>query len=127
MAVKKAELMVELPLRGITQALIRARIPYIPVNADHIDRYSGQLSLLILPNLGVMTDNQVAGIRKFVEGGGNLIATGETSLYNEWGDRRTDYALGDLFGAHVTEKGMTGIRNYYSENRHQRHFTPTCV
>ena len=34
----EAEVMVELPWRGIIQALIRARIPYIPVHADHIDR-----------------------------------------------------------------------------------------
>jgi len=29
---------------------------------------------------------------------GSLIATYETSLYDEWGDARADYALGDLFG-----------------------------
>ena len=47
------------------------------------------LSLLILPDLGVMTDDQLAAVRRFVKNGGGLIATGESSLYNEWGDRRT--------------------------------------
>ncbi|MEX1240750.1 MAG: hypothetical protein WEB30_13580 [Cyclobacteriaceae bacterium] len=98
-----ADKLVDLPWRGMTEALIRANIPYLPVHADHIDRDSPQLSLLILPNLALMTDEQIASVRQFVERGGSLIATDETSLYNEWGDIRKDYALSDLFGAHFTE------------------------
>lgn len=97
-----ANLLVDQPYRGIVEALIRARIPYIPVHADHIDRDSPQLSLLILPNLGAMTDGQVNSARSFVNNGGGLIATGESSLYDEWGNARPDYALNDLFGAHIT-------------------------
>lgn len=100
----EADLLVDLPTRGITQALVRARIPYIPVNAAHIDRDAGQLSLLVLPNIGVITDDQAASIRRFVKRGGGLIATGESSLFNKFGDRRSDYALGDLFGTHVVKK-----------------------
>lgn len=101
-----AEQLVELPWRGITQALLRARIPYLPVHADHIDRDANQFSLLVLPNLAVMTDDQVASVRRFVKNGGGLIASGESSLFNKWGDRRPDYALGDLFGAHLVEPGV---------------------
>ena len=97
------EQLVELPWRGMTQSLLRARIPFLPVHADHIDRDANQFSLLILPNLAVMTDDQVASVQRFVKNGGSLIATGESSLFNEWGDQRPDYALGDLFGAHVME------------------------
>ena len=118
----EAELMVELPWRGITQALLRARIPYLPVHADHIDRDAGHLSLLVLPDFGVMTDDQVASVRHFVEGGGGLIATGESSLYNEWGNRRSDYALGDLFGAHPEEQRQTNsgatLRKWAGETYH---------
>ena len=101
--------LVDLPWRGMTQALIRANIPYLPVHADHIDRDGAQFSALILPNLALMTDAQVASVKRFVERGGSLIATSETSLYNEWGVIRKDYALGDLFGAHVTDTGATEI------------------
>jgi hypothetical protein len=118
----EAELMVDLPWRGITQALLRARIPYLPVHADHIDRDAKHLSLLVLPNLGVITEDQVASIRHFVEGGGGLIATGESSLYDEWGNRRSDYALGDLFGAHQLEQNQTGsgttVRRSAAETYH---------
>ncbi|MEJ7769990.1 MAG: Tat pathway signal protein, partial [Chitinophagaceae bacterium] len=93
--------LVDLPWRGMTQALIRSRIPYLPVHADHIDRDSEQFSVLILPNLAIMTNNQVAAVRRFVDRGGSLVATGETSLLDEMGDPRSDYALSDLFGTHI--------------------------
>jgi hypothetical protein len=99
----EAEELVELPWRGITQALVRARIPYLPVHADHINRDAGQFSLLVLPNLGLMTNEQVAAVRSFVNRGGSLIATGSSSLYDEMGDPRSDFALSDIFGAHVTK------------------------
>jgi len=99
-----ADLLVEQPWRGITQALIRARIPYLPVHADHIERDASQFAALILPNFGAMTDAQVAAVRKFVDNGGGLLATGETSLHDEWGSVRADFALADLFGAHLLGK-----------------------
>lgn len=98
-----ADLLVDLPWRGMAQALIRSRIPFLPVHADHITRKANQFALLILPNLGSLTESQANGIRQFVKAGGNLIATGETSLYDEWGDPLSDFSLSDLFGAHMDE------------------------
>jgi hypothetical protein len=93
--------LVDSPYRGFTEALIRARIPYVPVNADHISRDAGGFAALVLPNTGALSNDQCAAIRKFVDGGGSLIATGASSLYDEWGDSRGDFALADLFGAHA--------------------------
>ena len=92
--------LVEMPWRGTTNSLIRARIPYLPVHADHIERDAPNFKLLILPNIAAMSEAQVNAVKKFVDDGGSIIATGETSLYDEWGDARKDYALGDTFGAH---------------------------
>jgi hypothetical protein len=94
--------LVDAPYRGFTQALIRARIPYIPIFADYIDRDGANLSTLVLPAVGALSDQQCAAIRRFVERGGGLIATGPTSLYTERGDARPDFALADLFGAHAS-------------------------
>ncbi len=60
-----------------------------------------------------MSEAQCAAIRRFVERGGSLFATGETSLYDEWGDARPDFALADLFGATASAKrrGSQGERN----------------
>jgi hypothetical protein len=103
----EADVLVDLPWQGIMQALIRARIPYQPVHADHIERDASKFSLLILPNFGSMTAGQVASVKRFVKNGGNVFATGETSLFNESGDPLSDYALGDLFGAHIGAKNTT--------------------
>jgi hypothetical protein len=101
-----ADLLVELPWRGITQSLIRARIPWLPVHADHVDRDGEQFAALLLPNVGALSDAQIASIRRFVARGGGILATGETSLFDENGDPRPDYALADLFGAHLTASSL---------------------
>jgi hypothetical protein len=104
---------VVLPHRGVRDALIRARIPYLPVHADHVERDADGLALLILPNVGALSEAQCASIRRFVERGGGLLASGESSLYDEWGDPRPDFALADLFGAHAsgTHHGAAGSAN----------------
>jgi len=93
--------LVELPWRGWTNSLVRARIPYLPVHADHIARDADQSSVLILPNLAALSAAQVEAVRLFVERGGGLIATGEASRCNESGEPHPDFALADVFGAHV--------------------------
>jgi hypothetical protein len=95
-----AEELVELPLRGVTEALLRARIPYLMVHADQIERDSADLDLLILPNLAAISDSQIASVRRFAAAGGGLVLTGDTGLYDESGDPRPDFALADLTGAH---------------------------
>ena len=97
--------LVELPYRGFTQALLRARIPYLPIHADDIERDAGQLAVLVLPGVAAMTDEQCAAIRRFVERGGSLVATGSASLYSEWGERRPDFALASFFHVHATSPG----------------------
>jgi hypothetical protein len=92
---------VDLPWRGMASALIRARIPYLPVHLDHLDRDGSSLSVLILPDLAVISDEQAAAIRRFVEKGGNLVATGNTGLLTGDGEPRADFVLGDLFGVHL--------------------------
>lgn len=92
----------ELPWRGWTQAMIRARIPYLPVHIDDLDEARKWCKVLILPNFGALSDEQCEKIRSFVQNGGALIASGETSLYDEWGDCRGDFALADLFDVHAT-------------------------
>jgi hypothetical protein len=93
-----ADVLVDQPWRGYTQALVRARIPFIPVHLDHIEREAKKLSTLILPNVGAMSDEQANTIRRFVQQGGSLIASGQTSLFDQWGDPRPDFALADVLG-----------------------------
>jgi hypothetical protein len=94
-----------LPYSGVVDALVRARIPYLPVHADDVDGLDADTAgvrVLVLPNLAAMTDEQCAQVRRFVARGGGLVATGETSRYDADGVARPDLALGDLLGVHVT-------------------------
>lgn len=87
------------PYWGVIEALIRHRIPYVLVHADHIE--TCDLSCLVLPNVGYLTDPQCAALRAFVDGGGGLVVTGETSSYGEAG-WLGDFAIADLLGVHAT-------------------------
>jgi hypothetical protein len=93
-----------MPWNGMTDALIRDRIPYLPVHADHIEQASQEHNLrtLVFPNVGALSDRQCDAIRAFVASGGSLVATGETSLYDEGGRARPDFALGDVLGVRAT-------------------------
>ena len=91
---------VEAPWRGVVNALVRARNPFTVIHADRIDRDAAGLSALVLANLAAMSDSQVASVRRFVQAGGGLFASGDSSLHDRFGDVRPDYALADLFGAH---------------------------
>jgi hypothetical protein len=82
-----------LPYRGWVDALIRARIPYLPIH--EIDQ---RLAVIIVPNVGVLTDAQSEALTAYVEAGGRLVVTGESGLYDEWGDRRDESALAGLLG-----------------------------
>jgi hypothetical protein len=112
------EELVDQPWRGFTQALIRARIPYVPVHVDHIEQEGPNLAVLILPNLVAMSDEQVAAVRRFVERGGALIASGQISLCNEWGDPRPDFALADFLGVTGGKLRRDGGDRRVSETRH---------
>jgi hypothetical protein len=99
---------------GIYHALIEARMPFEMVNDRLLDaEHLKPFKLLILPNIAALSTNQCAQIRKFVEGGGSLLATFETSLYDETGQRRSDFGLADLFGASFDQSVEGPMQNSY--------------
>jgi hypothetical protein len=64
------------------------------VTPDMLARYR----VVILPNAAALSDAQVVAVRQFVQCGGGLVATTETSLCDELGRPRRDFALADVFG-----------------------------
>jgi hypothetical protein len=99
---------------GMYQALVEARIPFEMahdrlLDPGHVDRYR----LLILPNVAALSDAQCEQLRQYVKRGGSLLATFETSLYDERGNRRKDFGLADLFGVNYAGKVERDIKNAY--------------
>ena len=105
---------------GWCQMLIESRLQFEMVhdgtlNAEHLSRFR----TLILPNIAALSDVQCEQLRAFVRTGGNLVATYETSLYDEWGVRRKDFGLGDLFGASYAGKVQGPMQNSYLKLEHE--------
>ena len=88
------------PYRGVVRALDKAGLTYLPVHADELAGSGDRFKVLVLPNLAAMSETQVAAVQAFAAAGGSVVASGETSLYSEHGDRRADFALAALFGVH---------------------------
>jgi hypothetical protein len=83
---------------GMYHMLVESRIPFDMVHDGLLDSVS-QYRTLILPNIAALSDHQCAQLRAFAAKGGGLVATHETSLYDEWGSRRADFGLKDVFAA----------------------------
>jgi hypothetical protein len=65
------------------------------LNPEDLAKYS----VLVLPNAACLNETQAAAVRDFVAQGGGLVASLDTSRFNEFGDARDNFLLADLFGA----------------------------
>lgn len=111
---ENARAKVEDPSLGFYQALIEARIPFEMVHDHLLDReHTDQFRTLILPNIAALSKAQCQQIREFVERGGGVVATYETSLYDEWGVRQPDFGLSSLFGVSFDGKVEGPMLNSY--------------
>ena len=98
----------EAPFRGMAKVLRDANLPHEVWDESRLGAGLRGVDVLILPEVAVMSDAQAAAVREFVRGGGVLISTGVTSLYDVTGGARRDYALQDVFG--VTIQGAPPAR-----------------
>ncbi len=111
---EKAREKVEDPELGFYHALVEARIPFEMVHDQLLDaEHLSQFKTLILPNIAALSDKQCQELREFVQRGGSLVATFETSLYDENGKRRTNFGLSDLFGARYVSGPEGPMQNSY--------------
>jgi hypothetical protein len=88
-----------LPLKGIFRLLEEGHYQYGFVS-DHqltIEKLN-QFKILIMPNVAALSDEHAGIIRDWVAAGGKLMATFQTSLFDEFGVQREDFELADLLG-----------------------------
>ncbi len=105
---------IEEPGLGFYEALVEARIPFEMVHDRCLDEeHLAALRALILPNIAALSGEQCQRLRAFVERGGGLVATYETSLFDEWGVRRKDFGLASLFGASYAGRVEENMLNSY--------------
>ena len=65
------------------------------VTHDNLKRFK----VLILPNVGAISQDTADEIKLYVHRGGSVLATYQTSLFDINGSQRNDFALSELFGA----------------------------
>jgi hypothetical protein len=99
---------------GMYQALVESRIPFelqheALMTPERLDRFK----LLILADAAALSTAQCDAIRAYVARGGSVLATFTSSLFDEIGQRRTDFGLADLFGVSFTGRIDGPMQNSY--------------
>jgi hypothetical protein len=105
---------VEAHIDGWYQALIESRIPFEMVHdrlldLDHIK----QFKTLILPNITCLSDKQCEQLKTAAQNGKSIIATHETSLYDESGVKRKNFGLSELLGVDYAGRTIERMQNAY--------------
>ena len=89
--------------RGVERILLENHLQYGYVTDQDFSLESlAQVKTLILPNVAFLSDYQIEVIQTFVKAGGGLVASHETSLYDEEGNPRPDFGLKELLGVSYT-------------------------
>jgi hypothetical protein len=99
-------------VNGMYHALVEARIPFEMVHDRKLEDLS-RFKLAILPNVAALSTAQCESLRRFVAGGGSLVATFATSLFDEWGAPRSDFGLADVLGVKYKGRISGPLRNSY--------------
>ena len=89
--------------RGFYYALTHYHIPVEYISESDLTRPEvlKKYRVLVLANTVCMSDSSVGSLRTYVKGGGKVLATYLTSLYDDEGVSRNDLALSDVFGAEI--------------------------
>jgi len=104
--------------RGYDQALIDSHILFDIIHDENITAdYLSRYAVLILPNIACMSEQQIETVKCFVAKGGGLVATCETSLYDETYKKRKDYGLADVFGVSRKEANFESIKRSFGQGR----------
>jgi len=101
-------------MNGMYHSLVEGHVPFEMINSGVLNaELLKPYKLLVLPNSTSLSDSQCAIISKFVEDGGSVVATFESSLYDENGKKRTDFGLTNLFGVSFDNAVEGPMQNSY--------------
>ncbi len=84
---------------GFYDGLARNHFPFDVIDEISLENDLSGYDLIILPNAACLKNTGADKLREFVSGGGNLVSSFETSLYDENGKKLIDFRLKDVFGA----------------------------
>jgi hypothetical protein len=101
-------------LEGMYAALLEGRFVFDFVHQEDLSAATLKpYRAVIIPNAAYLRDGEIEAIRNYVASGGSVLATFETSRYNEWGEVREDFGLRDIFGVSATGEVIGPYGNSY--------------
>lgn len=101
-------------LQGLYYALLEGRFLFDFIHQENLSPEALKLyRALLIPNAAYLRDHECEIIRQYAAAGGSVLATFETARYNEWGERREDFGLSELFGVHVAGDIIGPFGNSY--------------
>ncbi|HEX5483982.1 MAG TPA: hypothetical protein VFZ08_15275, partial [Terriglobia bacterium] len=101
-------------LQGLYFALLEGRFLFDFIHQENLSVENLKpYRALLIPNAAYLRDGECEAIRRYVAAGGSVLATFETSRYNEWGEPREDFGLHDLFGLNVAGEVIGPFNNSY--------------
>jgi hypothetical protein len=109
---------------GLYSALLEGRFFFDFLHEDQLDPDRlKKYTAVILPNIALLSDAQCAQLRAYVNQGGSLLATFETSMYTDQNARRADFGLADVLGIHTAGKviGRRGNSNPFYARIERQH------
>jgi len=84
---------------GWAEALLEEHIPYEIIISSRLSK--GKLkkySIVILADTSCLSEREIETLKEYVKEGGKLIATYQSSLFDEKGNKRGNFGLGELIG-----------------------------
>ena len=109
-------------VEGMYYALLEGRFLFDFVHEEKMSAPElAKYSALLLPNIALLSDEQCRQIATFVENGGSILATFQTSLYTERNGRRADFGLANVLGIRKTGDVMGTNGNAYMARIEKAH------
>jgi hypothetical protein len=119
--------------QGAHKAMVYGHIPYSVVLDENVTmEMLEKVPIVLLPNVGIVSDKQATLLLRYVKDGGNVIVTGLTGCYDRMGGPLKTSSLEKLIGARCVRK-LDSLDNWVrfgsdagdcNEERHLRHGIP---
>lgn len=106
-------------IEGLYYALLEGRFLFDFVHQENLTPAALKpYRALLIPNAAYLRDAECEAIQQYAAAGGAVLATFETSRYNEWGVRREDFGLAGLFGVSAVGGVIGPFNNSYMRIDH---------
>ncbi len=91
--------------QGAQKAMVLEHIPYGVLLDENVSlERLREFPVVCLPNVGVLSENEVRMLRRYVEEGGRLLVTGQSGQFDRMGKPLAASVLGELAGVKAVDR-----------------------